>query len=159
MNKGFQFRLQPVLDWRKLQADQAQHVVSQHEALERDLYNQLETIRESILQASHSSGFGWDNPMWRTQLTVYIQSLRDKELDLLKKLRKQQQVTTHYRLQLKQNRIRERSLELLQDKQKQNWKDKTEKHEREELEEIAQQLSFRPSIVKSTNEYKHAPSN
>ena len=142
MSKRFSFRLQPVLEWRQQQADTLEGKAAQQERLLQDIGERIEFLRQSVRQA-FNAGAEQGNPFWQSNLSAYVQSLRNQESELQKLYEKQYVVVQQARLELGQARIKQKSLEMLKEKQRKAEIAETQKAEEQFLNEWSLQMGRR----------------
>lgn len=143
MAKGFSFNLQGVLDWRAQAADRVQERLAAEERQLADINARIEFNRQAIREAfdeqqGQQQTTGGVNSFWQANFTQYIQTMRNQEAELQKGYSRQLQVVSRLRLELRQARLKQKSLEMLRDRQKSALMQKITKAEEDELAEIGQ---------------------
>lgn len=141
MSKTFRFRLQPVLDWRKQQADIHQQTVAKEQAALDIIIQELDNLQSSVSQvqqAAWSQEKQEQRSFWQNYSTLYVQTLRLKQQRLEQQKQAQQIKLNQARMKLLEHRLRQKSLEVLADKQQKAFIKTQEKAQEAEMDELAQ---------------------
>jgi flagellar export protein FliJ len=145
---GFQFSLQTVLDYRAEEVSKVRLKVAQEEQRAVQLRQQLDAIAMAIeaafeeqmrLMAEQTDGW---HPVLAQGMGSYLQMMRERQSQAVQAVQAQEQVLAKVREELRQVRLKEKSLEKLKEKQSKAFQTKIIKAEEAVLEEVAQVRAF-----------------
>lgn len=139
--KGFQFKLQAVLEYREKEVDQQQAKVAEEEMKRLEIFQQIQLRDEAISQAFLDQQEAMSQPQLdlnrATVFAAYLNRLKNEKAALQVALSQQAQRVNKAREALKQAVIKKKSMELLKEKEHERFRKKMEKAEEAFLSELA----------------------